>query len=129
MRTNRTFAELAVGEEASITRVVTPDDLIVFAHASGNLNPENLRRPSAVHDDAAAAPAMWIGSLFSAVLGNILPGPGTLYVAQTLRFHTRAYVGDALKVSVRVEELRRAVQRYLLKVIENMDLRPPRAAA
>ena len=43
MRTNRTFAELAVGEEASITRVVTPDDLIVFAHASGNLNPENLR--------------------------------------------------------------------------------------
>jgi phosphate butyryltransferase len=106
MRTNRTFAELAIGEEASITRVVTPDDLIVFAHASGNLNPENLRGPSAVHDDAAAAPAMWIGSLFSAVLGNILPGPGTLYVAQTLRFHTRAYVGDALKVSVRVEELR-----------------------
>jgi phosphate butyryltransferase len=49
---------------------------------------------------------MWIGSLFSAVLGNILPGPGTLYVSQTLRFHERAHVGDALKISVRVEELR-----------------------
>ena len=49
---------------------------------------------------------MWIGSLFSAVLGNILPGPGTVYLSQTLRFHGRAYVGDALKISVRVEELR-----------------------
>ncbi len=105
MRTNKTFAELAIGEEASITRVVTPNDLIVFAHASGNLNPKNLPG-SAGHDDAPAAPSMWIGSLFSAVLGNILPGPGTVYLSQTLRFHGRAYVGDALKISVRVEELR-----------------------
>jgi phosphate butyryltransferase len=105
MRTNKTFSELAVGEEASITRVVTPNDLIVFAHASGNLNPKNLPGSTA-HEAAPAAPAMWIGSLFSAVLGNILPGPGTVYLSQTLRFHGRAYVGDALKISVRVEELR-----------------------
>jgi len=105
MRTNKTFAELVIGEEASITRVVTPNDLIVFAHASGNLNPKNLPG-SAGHDAAPAAPSMWLGSLFSAVLGNILPGPGTVYLSQTLRFHSRAYVGDALKISVRVEELR-----------------------
>jgi len=106
MRTNKTFAELAIGEEASITRVVAPNDLIVFAHASGNLNPKNLPDPAANPDDAPAAPSMWIGSLFSAVLGNLLPGPGTLYVSQTLHFHARAHVGDALKVLVRVEELR-----------------------
>jgi len=105
MRTNKTFAELVIGEEASITRVVTPNDLIVFAHASGNLNPKNLPG-SAGHDAAPAAPSMWLGSLFSAVLSNILPGPGTVYLSQTLRFHSRAYVGDALKISVRVEELR-----------------------
>ncbi len=106
MRANKTFAELAVGDEASITRVVTLNDLIVFAHASGNLNPKNLPRSAADSNEAAAAPAMWIGSLFSAVLGNILPGPGTIYVLQTLRFHARAHVGDELKVAVRVEELR-----------------------
>jgi phosphate butyryltransferase len=106
MRTNKTFAELTIGEEASITRVVTPNDLIVFAHASGNLNPKNLPGPAADDNEAPAAASMWIGSLFSAVLGNLLPGPGTLYVSQTLHFHARAYVGDALKVSVRVEELR-----------------------
>ena len=49
---------------------------------------------------------MWIGSLFSAVLGNLLPGPGTLYEAQTLRFHARAHVGDTLTITVRVAELR-----------------------
>lgn len=106
MRANKTFAELAIGDEASIARVVTPNDLIVFAHASGNLNPKNLPGAAGDHDDAPAAPSMWIGSLFSAVLGNILPGPGALYVSQTLRFHARAHVGDTLRVSVRVEELR-----------------------
>jgi len=106
MRSNKTFDELAVGEEASITRVVGRDDLFVFAHASGSLNPANLPGVVGDHDAAPAAPAMWVGSLFSAVLGNLLPGPGTLYLSQTLHFYARAHVGDALKVSVRVEELR-----------------------
>lgn len=108
MRTNKTFSELAIGEEASITRIVTPNDLFVFAHVSGNLNPVNLP-DSDPRDDVKhtpSAPSMWIGSLFSGVLGNLLPGPGTLYVSQTLRFHARAYTGDSLKISVRVEELR-----------------------
>lgn len=105
MRANKTFAELAIGQEASMTRVVTPNDLIVFAHASGNLNPKNLPGLGC-GGDGPAVPAMWVGSLFSAVLGNILPGPGTVYLSQTLRFHDRAHVGDALKISVRVEELR-----------------------
>ena len=42
---------------------------------------------------------MWLGSLFSAVLGNLLPGPGTLYETQNLRFHARAHVGDMLTVT------------------------------
>ena len=104
---NRLFSELAVGDSASTTRIVTPDDLYVFARVSGNLNPANL--PGTARDDddmAATAPSMWIGSLFSAVLGNLLPGPGTLYEAQTVRFHARAHVGDLLTISVRVVELR-----------------------
>jgi phosphate butyryltransferase len=106
MRSNKVFAELAIGDEASITRVVTPDDLYLFAHVSGNLNPANLPGSSgAVDNDSAPAPSMWVGSLFSAVLGNLLPGPGTLYEAQSLRFHERAHVGDTLKITVRVVEL------------------------
>jgi phosphate butyryltransferase len=106
-QTSRIFADLAIGDEAAITRVVTPDDLYVFAHVSGNLNPANLPASAAEADDGdAPAPSMWVGSLFSAVLGNLLPGPGTVYDSQTLRFHARAHVGDTLTVLVRVEALR-----------------------
>ena len=108
MLVSKTYDDLAVGDEASITRVVTPDDLYVFAHVSGDLNPLNLPTSgeSGPADAGSAAPAMWIGSLFSAVLGNVLPGPGTTYAAQTLRFYARALVGDTLTVTVRVQEKR-----------------------
>ncbi len=108
MRTGRMFEDLTVGAEVSMTRVVTPDDLILFAHVSGNLNPMNLPGSPGTLDEQAGhpAPSMWLGSLFSAVLGNLLPGPGTLYLAQTLRFGERAHVGDTLTVRVTVTEKR-----------------------
>ena len=102
----RGFDDFAVGEIAEISRIVTPDDLYVFAHVSGNLNPLNLPCSESVATDAAPAPSMWLGSLFSAVLGNLLPGPGTLYEGQTLNFHDRAHVGDHLHISVEVLEKR-----------------------
>ncbi|MBS0559847.1 MAG: bifunctional enoyl-CoA hydratase/phosphate acetyltransferase [Proteobacteria bacterium] len=107
-RTNKLFGEINVGDAAAITRLVTPEDLYVFAHVSGNLNPSNLPTAGAAGGgaaEAASAPSMWVGSLFSAVLGNLLPGPGTVYLSQTLRFHDRARVGDSLNVGVRVARL------------------------
>jgi len=104
--TNKLFPEIAVGDTATITRLVTPEDLYLFAHVSGNLNPTNLPTGEArggVATDTAPAPSMWVGSLFSAVLGNLLPGPGTVYLSQTLRFQERARIGDNLTVSVRVK--------------------------
>jgi len=106
--TNHLYDEIELGQEASISRVLTTNDLIVFAHASGNLNPIHLPELDGDGDGKpeAVAPSMWVGSLFSAVLGNILPGMGTLYMGQTLRFHGRVMIGDAIKVTVRVREKR-----------------------
>lgn len=108
MRENRTWDELAVGEEASIRRVCSANDLYVFAHASGNLNPTNLPGQDRDKDgrDDAVAPSMWVGALVSAVLGNVLPGPGTLYRAQSFRFRERVHVGDELAITVRLTEKR-----------------------
>ena len=104
---SQSFADLTIGQSAAITRVVTAEDLYVFAHVSGNLNPLHLPgSPGHNGRDEPPAPSMWIGSLFSAVLGNLLPGPGTLYEAQTLRFTGRAHVGDTLTVHVEVTEKR-----------------------
>jgi len=107
-RISHTYDDLSIGDTASITRVVTPDDLWVFAHVSGNLNPLHLpgSRAGETRSGQNPAPSMWLGSLFSAVLGNLLPGPGSLYESQTLRFLGRANVGDTLTVTVRVEAKR-----------------------
>ncbi len=104
MTANRTYEEIVVGEEAIARRSCTARDMVIFAHASGNFNPVHLPRASSEDDSRIVAPSMWVGSLFSAVLGNKLPGFGTLYLAQTLRFHGRARVGDTLTVRVRVTD-------------------------
>jgi phosphate butyryltransferase len=105
-RTNRLYDEIKIGERAEITRIVTPEDAYLFAHVSGNLNPSNLPQSEGRDDGAAPVASMWVGSLPSAILGNLLPGPGTLYQAQTLRFVERARVGDTLTIAVAVTDKR-----------------------
>ncbi|MEM8785615.1 MAG: bifunctional enoyl-CoA hydratase/phosphate acetyltransferase [Pseudomonadota bacterium] len=102
--TNKTFDELQVGDEASIERLCRIEDFYVFANASGNHNPLHLPELDGDGDGKAEAlaPAMWVGSLVSAVLGNLLPGPGTRYRAQHFAFHAPACAGDTLTVSVKV---------------------------
>ncbi len=106
MSTNKTYDEIKVGDRASLTRVCSENDLIVFAHASGNLNPLHLPKQGemATEGSETVAPSMWGGSLFSAVLGNVLPGMGTLYRSQHLDFHGRAHVGDELTIEVVAKE-------------------------
>jgi phosphate butyryltransferase len=107
-RVNRTWDEIAVGDVGELTRVCTADDIVVFVHASGNYNPTHLApAPDAV------APSMWVGSLFSAVIGNVLPGPGTTYRSQELHFHRRVHVGDELAINVTVSE-KRADERLVI---------------
>ena len=101
---NRTFAELEPGETAELRRLITPDDLYVFAAASGNYNPMHL--PSGDMDGDGqpenVAPGMFVASMISAVLGTLLPGPGTLYRRQVVDFHARAHAGEELLCKVAV---------------------------
>ena len=105
---NRTYDEIAVGDAAEIVRIATVDDFYVFASASGNHNPMHLARHDGDGDgvEEAVAPALWVASLISAVIGNILPGAGTLYRCQSLHFHARAHPGDELATRVTVTEKR-----------------------
>ena len=103
---NRTWAELKLGDFAKIERRITSRDLFLFAHASGNLNPLNIPHMDEHNPavDSVVAPSMWIGSLISSVLGNILPGPGTLYRSQDFEFLGYAHVGDILQIEVTLVE-------------------------
>ena len=91
--------------QASERRLCRAEDLYVFANSSGNLNPLHLPKEDGDGDGVpeAMAPGMWVASLISSVLGGALPGPGTLYHAQSLRFVGRAHAGDHLTAYVRVK--------------------------
>jgi phosphate butyryltransferase len=105
---NVTYDEIRVGDEASVIRTVTADDLSLFAVVSGNVNPRHIDEAYAREqgDGRLVAPAMLGGAAVSAVLGNRLPGPGTKYRRQDLRFERPLYVGDQLKVYLRVTDKR-----------------------
>lgn len=103
---NRTFDEMAPGEIASLTRVLTKEDILLFAAVSGDVNPahvdEEFARSEIFHK--IIAHGMWGASLISTVLGTLLPGPGTIYLGQTLRFRRPVAIGDKITVTVRVQE-------------------------
>src|SRR5581483_8054344 len=93
---NRTFAELAVGDAATLIRTVTRKDILAYAALSGDLNPihvdetfarENLFHKLIAHGNFAVM-------LISALVGTRLPGPGSVFLSQSVRFHRPVAPGD-----------------------------------
>jgi phosphotransacetylase/acyl dehydratase len=103
---NRTFAELQVGDSASIVRTLTYKDVELFAIMSGDVNPAHVDEEFARSDmfHRIIAHGMWGGALISTVLGTQLPGPGAIYLGQSLRFRRPVCLGDVITVTVKVAE-------------------------
>ena len=98
----------AVGDHASRSRAFTPEDVAQFAALVGDRNP--------IHLDAEAAArtpfgrpivhGVFVASLISAILGEDLPGPGSIYLSQSLRFEAPVYVGDTVTATAEVTAVR-----------------------
>lgn len=112
---NRTFDEIAVGDSASVTRVLGERDIQLFALVSGDVNPAHLDAEFAAGDlfGRVIAHGLWGGGLISAVLGTELPGPGTIYLGQSLRFRRPVALGDTITATVTAKEKRREHQVIL----------------
>ena len=113
---NRTFDEIAVGDTASFERTLSTEDIQLFAVLSGDVNPQHLDAEYAASTrfQGVIAHGMLGGALISAVLGTRLPGPGTIYLGQTLKFLAPVRVGDTLRVSVTVTARDEAKKRLKL---------------
>jgi len=99
---NRTFDEIAVGDSATLVRTLRPEDIQLFAIMSGDINPAHVD-PEYAHSSMfheVIAHGMWGGALISTVLGTQFPGPGTIYIDQTLHFSRPVRLGDTLTVRV-----------------------------
>jgi phosphotransacetylase/acyl dehydratase len=103
---NKVFDEISVGDKASLSRTLTIDDIELFAVMSGDINPAHLdeeyAKASMFH--RLIGHGMWGASLISTVLGTRLPGPGTIYLAQDLRFRRPVGIGDTITVTLTVHE-------------------------
>src|ERR1035437_6842012 len=99
---NRTYDEIVVGESASLTRTLRPEDIQMFAIMSGDVNPTSVdpeyARSSMFRE--VIAHGMWGGALISTVLGTQFPGPGTIYIDQSLHFSRPVTIGDTITVTL-----------------------------
>lgn len=104
---NRLFDELAIGDSASIQRTLTGDDLQFYALQSGDIAPVlgDREHAASLGCEGVIAHGMWAGALVSAIIGTRLPGPGSVYRRQQLRFLHPIRPGDTLQVTVTVAAL------------------------
>jgi acyl dehydratase len=117
MLRNHTFDELNIGDSDAVQRTLTNQDIQLFAVMSGDVNPAHLDADYAAGTrfHGVIAHGMWGGALISAVLGTRLPGPGTVYLGQTLRFRLPVHLGDTLTVRVTVsakDEVKKVVTLF-----------------
>jgi 3-hydroxybutyryl-CoA dehydratase len=107
MPEGKSIHELKIGDSAQISKTITEADIELFARATGDFNPVHL-------DQAYAEKTMFKGriahgllsvGLLSTVLGNILPGHGTIYLSQEVKFLAPVRIGDTITAGVEVIEL------------------------
>jgi len=113
----RTIAEISAGDSAELVRRVETDDIASFIDAVGDFNP--------MHGDVAyaattpfkepIAPGIFTAGLISAVIGTMLPGPGAIYLSQSLKFLKPVKAGDTITARVEVLEVLRDRNRLRLQ--------------
>lgn len=127
-RRGHVFEDLSVGMEASLARTVTESDIVGFAEITGDHNPVHLDAAYAAGTvfKARIAHGMLSAGYISAVFGTKLPGPGAIYVSQTLSFRGPVKIGDTVTAHVRLRELvagkRRAVFECRCSVADRIVL-------
>ena len=97
-----------VGDSASLTKTIEIEDIERFAELSLDRNPVHLDEEFAkkTRFGKRIAHGMWGSALISAVLGTRLPGPGTIYLSQTIKFSAPIYPGNAVTAKVTVTKVR-----------------------
>ena len=113
------FDELSVGQTAEMSRVVGSADIEAFAEVSGDNNPVHLDEDYArtTTFGERIAHGMLSGAYISAILGTKLPGPGAIYLSQTLRFRRPVKIGDLVVARATVTELDEAKSRATLSTV------------
>lgn len=111
--------DLTVGMTAVFGKTITDADILMFAGVSGDTNPVHLNEEFACGTafQGRIAHGMLTASLISTVIGTKLPGPGCVYVSQTMRFLAPVRAGDTVRAVVTVLDINNERRRLTMETI------------
>jgi 3-hydroxybutyryl-CoA dehydratase len=119
----KTYDEIQVGEKVEFSKTISESDVYLYAGLAGDFNPAHVNESYArnTYFKTRIAHGMLIAGLISAVIGTRLPGPGTIYVKQTLNFLAPVHIGDTITASVEVVEKLAKKKVRLTTLCANQD--------
>ena len=120
----KTIDQIEVGDQASVSKTISESDVYLYAGITGDLNPAHVNEAYAAQTffKTRIAHGMLGAGFVSAILGMHLPGPGTIYLNQTLSFKAPVKLGDTLIARVEVIEVNAEKNRVRLRTVcENQE--------
>jgi 3-hydroxybutyryl-CoA dehydratase len=113
------FEDLAIGQKASFGKTITEADIVLFAAVTGDTNPMHLNAEYARTSifGERIAHGMLAAGLITKVMGTQLPGPGTIYMSQSLRFRKPVRIGDTVTATVEITALNAEKHRVNLRTV------------
>lgn len=111
--------ELHVGQQACFEKTISESDIQLFAGISGDFNPIHVNRIAAQKSifKSRIAHGILSASLISTVIGMYLPGPGTIYLEQNLKFVKPVYINDTIRATVEIKKIIDAKNTVLLETV------------
>ena len=113
------FEDLKVGQTAVYARTITEADIVLFSGISGDTNPVHLNQEFAAGTmfSGRIAHGMLTASFISTVIGTRLPGPGVIYISQSLRFKAPVRIGDTVTARATITTLLPEKRRATLATV------------
>jgi 3-hydroxybutyryl-CoA dehydratase len=113
------YEDLAVGQKASFGKTITEADIVLFAAVTGDTNPMHLNAEYAKDTifGERIAHGMLAAGLITKVMGTQLPGPGTIYLSQNLKFRRPVRIGDTVTATVEITALNPEKHRVSLRTV------------
>lgn len=113
----KTIEELRVGDRAEFSKTLSETDVYLYAGVTGDLNPAHINEEYAKKTffKTRIVHGMLLAGLISGVLGNRLPGPGTVYIRQEMTFLAPVRIGDTITASVEILEIMTEAKRIKAK--------------
>lgn len=113
----KTISEITIDDSARFTKTISETDIYMFAGITGDLNPAHIDEEYAKKTffKGRIAHGMLLAGFISSVIGCQLPGPGSIYIKQDLKFRAPGRIGDTVTAEVKVMEIIKESNRIILQ--------------